>query len=94
MMIRPAPDSAVSPVDDRSRPALREQAGAAVMCLLSLLLLYFLMAGPLVWLESRLRYRPFSRTVKTVYTPLAQVVKSDWEPASTVVKAYVGFFKK
>ncbi|QDV17730.1 hypothetical protein Pan153_23840 [Gimesia panareensis] len=64
------------------------------MCLISLLLLYFLMAGPLVWLEGKMKFRPFSRTVKTVYAPLAQVVKSDWEPASTVVKAYVGLFKK
>ncbi|WP_145105430.1 hypothetical protein [Gimesia panareensis] len=84
----------VSTFDDHSRPSFRQKAGAAVMCLMSLLLLYFLMAGPLVWLEGKMKFRPFSQTVKTVYAPLAQVVKSDWEPASTVVKAYVGLFKK
>jgi hypothetical protein len=93
-MIRPAADSVACLDDDSSRPALRAQAGVALMCLVSSLLLYFLMAGPLVWLEGKFRFRPFTRTVQTVYAPLVHVVRSDWEPASTIVKTYVGFFKK
>ncbi len=86
--------SSVSSEDELSRPSLRQRGGAALMCLMALLLLYFLMSGPLVWLEGKMKFSPFSRTVKILYAPLAQVVKSDWEPASTVVKSYVGLFKK
>ena len=76
------------------RPSLWQKMGVTGMCAVAFLSLYFLMAGPLAWLEGKLKFRPFSQSIKTLYAPLAQLVRQDVEPASSAVKAYVGLFKK
>ncbi|QDV49496.1 hypothetical protein [Gimesia fumaroli] len=78
---------------DTEQPTFVQKAGVGLMCFTAFLLLYFVMAGPLVWIEGKMKFGPFSNSVKTVYAPLAQVVESDLKPASTLVKSYVGLFK-
>lgn len=87
-------ESSETLMSDSERPTLVQKTGVCAMCLAAFLLLYFVMAGPLVWLEGKMKFGPFSTSVKTVYAPLAEVVKSDLKPASTVVRSYIGFFKK
>ncbi|WP_339735042.1 hypothetical protein [uncultured Gimesia sp.] len=87
-------DSNATLKPDSDKPTFMQKAGVCVMCFTAFLLLYFVMAGPLVWMEGKMKFGPFSNSVKTVYAPLAQVVKSDMKPASTVVKSYIGLFKK
>lgn len=87
-------DSEAKLMPDAEKPTFVHKVGVCMMCFTAFLLLYFVMSGPLVWLEGKMKFGPFSNTVKTVYAPLAQVVKSDLKPASTVVKSYVGLFKK
>lgn len=87
-------DSSETLMPDSEKPTFVQKTGVGAMCLVAFLLLYFVMAGPLVWLEGKMKFGPFSNSVKTVYAPLAQVVKSDLKPASTVVKSYIGLFKK
>ncbi len=84
----------LSPVFDEKPPTLLQKAGVVAMCTATFLLLYFLLAGPLAWVDGKMKFPPFSRSVKVIYAPLARIVKSDLEPASSVVKAYVGLFKK
>ncbi|QDT41475.1 hypothetical protein Pan241w_15370 [Gimesia alba] len=87
-------DSEAKLIPDAEKPTFVQKAGVCAMCFTAFLLLYFVISGPLAWLEGKMKFGPFSKTVKTVYAPLAQVVKSDLKPASTVVKSYVGLFKK
>lgn len=84
----------LSLVFDEEPPTMLQKAGVVAMCTAAFLLLYFLLAGPLVWVDGKMKFPPFSRSVKVVYAPLARIVKSDLEPASSVVKAYVSLFKK
>ena len=84
----------ISIEDIEPRPTLKQKLSVGIMCFSAFLLLYFLMAGPLAWMEGKLKFGPFSQSVKTIYSPLVQVVESDLKPASTVVKSYIGLFKK
>ncbi|MFH1301097.1 MAG: hypothetical protein ABIK07_08545 [Planctomycetota bacterium] len=87
-------DSSTSTEPDPEKPTLKQKAGAGVMCFVAFLFLYLIMSGPLVWMEGKMKFKPFSKSVKTVYAPLAKLVESDVKPASSVIKAYVGLFKK
>ncbi len=87
-------NSSLTPVSDTEKTTILQKAGVASMCAAAFLMLYFLLAGPLVWIEGKMKFPPFSRSVKVIYAPLARIVKSDLEPASSIVKAYVGLFKK
>ncbi len=86
--------SSLSPDPDVEQTTILQKSGVVAMCAAAFLLLYFLLAGPLVWMEGKMKFPPFSQSVKVIYAPLAGIVKSDLEPASSVVKAYVGLFKK
>ncbi|MCA9021354.1 MAG: hypothetical protein KDA74_14490 [Planctomycetaceae bacterium] len=87
-------NSNLTPVSDTEKTTILQKAGVGAMCAAAFLMLYFLLAGPLVWIEGKMKFPPFSRSVKVIYAPLARIVKSDIEPASSIVKAYVGLFKK
>ena len=87
-------NSKLTPVSDVEQTTTLQKTGVVVMCAFAFLMLYFLLAGPMVWIEGKMKFPPFSRSVKVIYSPPARIVKSDLEPASSVVKAYVGLFKK
>lgn len=87
-------NTSLTPVSEVEQTTKLQKAGVAAMCAAAFMMLYFLLAGPLVWIEGKMKFPPFSRSVKVIYAPLARIVKSDIEPASSVVKAYVGLFKK
>ncbi|QDU10081.1 hypothetical protein [Gimesia aquarii] len=78
---------------DSTPPTIRQKLAVSMMCLFAFLLLYFMMSGPLVWIEDKMKFKPFTRSVETVYAPLVVIVKSDMKPASSAIKAYVGMFK-
>ncbi|QDT98809.1 hypothetical protein [Gimesia aquarii] len=78
---------------DSAPPTTRQKLAVSMMCLFAFLLLYFMMSGPLVWIEDKMKFKPFTRSVETVYKPLVVIVKSDMKPASSAIKAYVGMFK-
>tara|TARA_R110002111_G_scaffold185031_3_gene250917 strand:- start:37723 stop:38127 length:405 start_codon:yes stop_codon:yes gene_type:complete len=79
---------------DVEKPTVVQKAGVSLMCIVAFLFLYLIMSGPLVWMEGKMKFKPFSKSVKTVYAPLVKLVESDVKPASSVIKAYVGLFKK
>tara|TARA_R110002095_G_scaffold126882_2_gene109964 strand:- start:2027 stop:2443 length:417 start_codon:yes stop_codon:yes gene_type:complete len=79
---------------DVEQPTVVQKAGVSLMCFVTFLFLYFIMSGPLAWMEGKMKFKPFSKSVKTVYAPLVKLVESDVKPASSVIKAYVGLFKK
>ncbi|MCA9017488.1 MAG: hypothetical protein KDA77_19350 [Planctomycetaceae bacterium] len=87
-------DSSLTSIPESEKPTVVQKAGVGAMCFVAFLVLYFVMAGPLVWLEGKMKFGPFSKSVKIVYAPLARVVEEDLKPASTVVKSYIGLFKK
>lgn len=86
-------DSHVASETDSSNPTIVQKMGVCLLCFASFLLLYLIMAGPLVWVEDKMKFSPFTRSVETLYAPLVLVVKSDIKPASSMIKAYVGLFK-
>lgn len=87
-------DSSTTTIPAAETPSLTQKACVSGMCFVAFLLLYLIMSGPLVWMEGKMKFGPFSKSVKTMYAPLAQVVKSDVKPASSVIKAYISLFKK
>ncbi len=66
---------------------------AGAMCFFAFLLLYFLMSGPLVWIEGKMKFKPFTNSLHAIYAPLVLVAKSDLKPASNMIKSYVQLFK-
>lgn len=74
-------------------PTRLQKMGVCTLCLFSFLLLYFLMSGPLVWLEDKMKFRPFTKSVQVVYAPLVLISKSNVKPAAMMVKAYIQIFK-
>ena len=86
-------DSDTTTKIESGNPTRAQKAVAGVMCFVVFLFLYFLMSGPLVWIEDKMKFKPFTRSVRTVYAPLVFVAKSDIKPASNMIKSYVQLFK-
>ena len=70
-----------------------QKAGVSMMCFVAFLFLYFLMSGPLVWIEDKMKFKPFTRSLHVVYAPLVLVAKSELKPASNMIKSYIQLFK-
>ena len=78
---------------ESENPTRAQKAITGGMCFVVFLFLYFLMSGPLVWIEDKMKFKPFTRSVRTVYAPLVLVAKSDMKPASNMIKSYIQLFK-
>lgn len=75
------------------KPTRSQKAAVSAMCFGAFVILYFLMSGPLVWIEDKMKFEPFTQSLHTVYAPLVLVAKSDMKPASDMIKSYVKLFK-
>jgi len=75
------------------KPTRSQKAAVSALCFGAFLFLYFLMSGPLIWIEGKMKFQPFTKSLHTIYAPLVLIAKSDMKPASSIIKSYVQLFK-
>ncbi|MFK7778823.1 MAG: hypothetical protein QM501_12015 [Gimesia sp.] len=86
-------DSETKAMSEPEKPTRSQKAGVSALCIGAFLVLYFLMSGPFVWIEDKMDFEPFTKSVHVVYAPLVLVAKSDMKPASNIIKSYIQLFK-
>jgi hypothetical protein len=74
-------------------PTRRQRIVVGGMATLVGLFVYALSAGPMIWINERVKVSQFEDVLKIVYAPLAFVVKHELQPFAAVLKWYISLFR-
>ncbi len=86
-------DSNTTALVETEKLTRAQKTGASVICFFAFFVVYFLMSGPLIWIEDKMKFKPYTKSLHVMYAPLVLVAKSDMSPASDIIKSYVQLFK-